>query len=90
MKPQQATFQITDRWRLSEDGDVQWILEKLSGKTWRAKAWCGTKDGLIGVALPHNRIAAPNTVLDALSHLPESYEPGALGRLAGDMLDRAA
>ena len=90
MKPQLATLQINDRWRLSEDGELQWILEKLSGKTWRAKAYCGTRDGLIGVALPHNRIAAPNTVLAALNRLPDSYEPGALERLAGEMLDRAA
>ncbi len=35
-----------------------------------------------GGALPRNKIAAPDTVLAALSQLPDSYEPGALERVA--------
>ena len=87
MKLQPAIFQINDRWRLSEDGELQWILEYRKGKDWRAKAYCGTKVGLLEVAIPHNKVAAPRPVLVALSRLPEHYEPGALDALA---LDRAA
>ena len=71
-----ATFPINDRWRLSEDGELQWILEKFTGKTWRGKAWCGTKAGLLEVALPKYNVAAPNTVLATLNHLPDAYEEG--------------
>ncbi len=84
MKPHPTIFQINDRWRLSEDGEVQWILEYRKGKNWRAKAYCGTKAGLIEVALPHNKIAAPCPVLAALSRLPEFYEPGAQDALVMD------
>ncbi len=83
-----ATFAITDRWRLSEDGELQWILEKFTGKTWRGKAWCGTKAGLLEAgALPRNKISVPNTVLAALNRLPDSYEPGALEQVAIETLD---
>ncbi len=44
-----ATFPINDRWRLSEDGKCQWILEKRKGERWYAKAYCGTKAGLLEV-----------------------------------------
>ncbi len=87
MKPQPAVFQINDRWRLSEDHELQWILQQRRGKGWRSVAYCGTKVGLLEVALPHNRVAASRPVLAALSRLPEHYEPGALNALA---LDRAA
>ena len=81
-----ATFPITDRWRLSDDGEAQWVLEKYTGKSWRGKAWCGTKAGLLEVALPKYNVAAPNTVLATLSRLPNSYEPGALERVAIERL----
>ena len=88
MKPQPAVFQINDRWRLSEDGEMQWILQTLQGTRWRDRAWCGTRTGLLEVfALPHHKIAPPAGVLVALSRLPEYYEPGALDALA---LARAA
>ena len=78
MKPQPAIFQINDRWRLSEDGELQWILQQRRGKGWRSVAYCGTKAGLLEVALPHNRVAASRRVLAALGRFPESYEVGAL------------
>ncbi len=84
MKPHPAIFQINGRWRLSEDGELQWILEYRKGKDWRAKAYCGTKVGLLEVALPHNKVATPAAVLAALSHLPEFYEPGAQDALVMD------
>ena len=80
-------FQINDRWRLSEDGELQWILQYCEGKRWKNKAYCGTKAGLLEVAIPHNKVAAVGGVLAALSRLPESYEPGALDAL---VMDRAA
>ena len=67
---------IDDRWRVSEDDEIQWVLQKLEGGRWRNIAWCGTRDGLLDVALPHNNIAAPAGVLDALSGLPDTYQPG--------------
>ena len=90
MKPQPAVFQITDRWRLSEDGALQWLLQYREGERWKNKAYCGTKAGLLEVAIPHNKVTAVGGVLAALNRLPDSYEPGALERLAGEMLDRAA
>ncbi len=90
MNPQPAIFQITDRWRLTEDGELQWILQYREGKRWKNKAFCGTRDGLMEVALPHNRVAIVGGVLTALSRLPEYYEPGALERLTPISLDRAA
>jgi len=69
---------INDRWRIAEDGECQWILQVYSGGRYRDKAWCGTKAGLLEVALPHNGIAAPGPVLAALEALPEHYRPGAL------------
>ncbi len=82
-----ATFAINDRWRLTEDGALQWILEKRKGERWYAKAYCGTRAGLLEVALLHHGVAAPAPVLVALDRLPEHYEPG---KLEASVLDRAA
>ncbi len=84
MKPHPAIFQINDRWRLTEDGELQWILQTLQGTRWRDRAWCGTRDGLIGVALPHHKVAVPAGVLAALERFPEFYEPGAQDALVMD------
>ena len=43
---------INDRWRITEDGQSQWILQWREGERWRHMAFCGTKDGLIGIAYP--------------------------------------
>ena len=38
---------LVDGWRLSEDGRLQWILQRKRGKRWRDRAWCGTRQGLL-------------------------------------------
>ena len=53
-----ATLHLADGWRLGEDGQLQWIVEKWTGQKWRPKAYCGTKAGLLEVALPRHRVAA--------------------------------
>lgn len=56
-----AQLDLCPGWRLSEDGQSQWILErrrpnvKNERDRWRAVAFCGTCEGLIDVALPHLR-----------------------------------
>ncbi len=82
-----VTFPINDRWRLSEDGKLQWVLEYRAGQRWQAKACCGSKTGLLEVAIPQNRIVALAYVLAALNRLPDSYEPGALEQVAIETLD---
>ena len=57
---------LCEGWRLSEDGELQWIVEQWRKPKWRPKAYCGTKAGLLEVALPHHRIAAPDHVIVAL------------------------
>ena len=42
-----AHFHLADGWRLSEDGRLQWILQRERGERWRDRAWCGTKAGLL-------------------------------------------
>lgn len=79
---QTATLLLAEGWRPAEDGELQWIVQRRQGQQWHAKAYCGSKAGLIEVAIPHHRIAAPATVLAALRRLPESYEPRALAKLA--------
>ena len=76
---------IDDRWRLSEDGTLQWILQYRAGKTWQNMSFCGTRDGLLGVAMPHRRITVPKCLLEALRGLPNRYEPGALDAVAEQM-----
>ncbi len=76
-----AVIHLAERWRLTEDGDAQWLLQKRIGERWRDKAWCGTREGLLIVALPHNRVAAAAAVLARLRGLPNSYTPEALEQL---------
>ncbi len=77
-----TTFPINDRWRLSDDGKMQWVLEYRAGQSWQAKAFCVSNTGLLEIALPHNRITAPEYVLAALATLPDLYELGALKRIS--------
>ncbi len=91
-----ATFQINERWRLSEDGELQWILQREEPKAkserhrWMSVAFCGTREGLSVVALPHHKVNPTDAACRALERLPKTYEPGALERVAAEMLDRAA
>ena len=91
-----ATFAINDRWRLTEDGDVQWILQRENPKAkddrhrWSSVAFCGTRGGLLTVGLPHNGVSLSDAASRVLNSLPEHYEPGALERISVETLDRAA
>ncbi len=92
----EATCPINDRWRLTEDGDVQWILQRANPKAkhdrnrWQSVAYCGTREGLLEVALPHHGVTPIDAAALSLKSLPEYYEPGVLERLAVETLDRAA
>ena len=83
-----AVLQINDRWRLGEDGELQWILQRENPKAkherhrWVSVAFCGTREGLLEVALPHHRIIPTDAACRALQRLPETYRPGALAALA--------
>ena len=87
---------LCDGWRLNEDGQLQWILqrERPKAKTerdrWRSMAFCGTREGLIKVALPRHKVKPTNAACAALKSLPAHYEPGALGALAVKAAARAS
>ena len=88
-----TTFQINDRWRISEDGECQWILQRANPKAkderhrWSSVAFCGTREGLLKIALPHHGIIPSDAASRVLKSLPERYEPG---KLDASVLDRAA
>ncbi len=91
-----ATFAINDRWRLTEDGECQWILQRANPKAkddrnrWQSVAYCGTREGLLEVALPHHGVTLIDAAALSLKSLPEYYEPGTLERLTLVLLDQAA
>ncbi len=82
-----ATLHLRNGWRLNEDGDRQWILqrERPKAKTerdrWRSLAFCGTRQGLIEVALPRHKVKPTDAACAALKSLPAYYQPGALDAL---------
>ncbi len=82
-----ATLHLCDGWRLNEDDDRQWILQRENPKAkddrgrWQAVAFCGTFEGLIGVALSHRKVKPTEAASMLLKSLPAHYEPGALGAL---------
>ncbi len=87
---------INDGWRLTEDGRLQWNLQRENPKAkskqhrWVSVAFCGSREGLLDVALTHHRIIPTDTAYRVLQRLPETYQPGALERVAGEMLAEAA
>ncbi len=93
---ERAAITICDGWRLSEDGALQWILQREKPKAkderhrWASVAFCGTREGLLEVALPHHRVIPTDAASHALQRLPEAYEPGALDRAASAALAEAA
>ncbi len=95
-RPKSAVLQITEGWRLAEDGELQWILQRENPKAkhdrnrWQSVAYCGTREGLLEVALPHHGVTPSDAAALSLKSLPECYEPGALERLAVVSLDQAA
>ncbi len=70
--------------RRSRDGDRQWILQRERPKAkaerdrWRSMAFCGTREGLIDVALPHHRVRPTDAAHASLKSLTPHYQPGAL------------
>ena len=71
-----AHLHLCEGWRLSEDGDRQWILQrehpraKVERDRWRSVAFCGTREGLIDVALPHHRVRPTAAAHASLKSLP--------------------
>ena len=79
---------LADGWRLADDGELQWMLQRHYPKAknardrWRSVAFCGTREGLLDVALPHNGVQPTDAACAALKRLPRRFEPGALDTLA--------
>ena len=79
-----AYLHLCDGWWLNEDGDRQWILQREQPKAkdernrWHAVSCCGTREGLIEVALPHHKVRPTDAACAALKSPPAHYEPGAL------------
>ena len=48
-------------------------------------AFCGTRQGLIEVALPRHKVKPTDAACAALKSLPAHYQPGAPARLAMPM-----
>ena len=82
-----AHLDLCPGWRLSEDGQLQWILQRENPKAtherhrWVSVSFCGTREGLIDVALPHRKVKPTEAACRLLESLPAHYESGALARL---------
>ena len=82
-----AAIELASGWRLSEDGELQWLLQREQPKVsnernrWRTVAFCGTKEGLLEVALPHHGCQPTDVALLRLKTLPEYYLPGVLAQI---------
>ena len=82
-----AAIELALGWRLFEDGELQWLLQRQQPSAsnernrWRTVAFCGTKEGLLEVALPHHGCQPTDAALLRLKSLPEYYLPGALARI---------
>ena len=87
-----AAIELPPGWRLSEDGELQWLLQRGQSKAldernrWRTVAFCGTKEGLLKVALPHHGCQPADAALLRLKSLPEHYLPGALAQIDDDVI----
>ena len=82
---------LNERWQLTDDGELQWLLQYRKGHRWHNKGYITSKAGLLEVGLPHHRISAPAPVFDALNALPEIYRPGVLNTVSERLaLSRAA
>ena len=72
-----AHLHLADGWRLAEDGELQWILQRENPKAkedrnrWRPVAFCGTREGLLEVALPHKRCSTHRCRLLRLKLAPD-------------------
>ena len=67
---------LTPRWRIATDFDLQWILQRREGKEWHGVYYCTTRKGLLRVIreeigtldTPEGKIA-----LDGVSTWPEHF-----------------
>ena len=48
---------------------------------WHAVSFCGTREGLVEVALSHRKVQPTEAACSLLKSLPAHYEPGALDAL---------
>ncbi len=93
---ERVAIPINDGWRLTEDGSMQWILQRANPKAkdvrskWASVAFCGTLQSLLEVALPHRGVDPTDAACIVLRRLPAMYKPGALARAVESMLDEAA
>ena len=87
-----ATTDLAPGWRLSEDGGLQWLLQREQSSVsnernrWRTVAFCGTKEGLLEVALAHHGCQPMDAALLRLKSLPEHYLPGVLAQIDDDVI----
>ena len=87
-----AAIELAPGWRLFEDGELQWLLQREQPSVadernrWRTVAYCGTKEGLLEVALPHHSCQPTDDALLRLKSLPEHYLPGALAQIDDDVI----
>ena len=91
-----AVFPLNERWQLTEDGQLQWILQRKRLKVkhersaWASKAFCTLSEGILDVALPHHGIIPTDAACNVLGRLPARDEPGALERAIGEIFSEAA
>ena len=84
-----ATISLNEHWRLTEDGQLQWIVQREKPKAkserhrWASLAFCVTGEGLLNVALPRHGIIPTEAACHVLERLPARYEPAALGQAVG-------
>ncbi len=82
-----AHLHLAEGWRLGEDDLCQWISQRENAKArderhrWKAVSFCGTREGLIEVALPHRAVNPTEAACYLLERLPRHYQPDALGAL---------
>ena len=50
---------------------------------WRAVAFCGMREGLLKVALPHHGVPASDAAVDSLKSFPPHYELSPIGGTVG-------
>ena len=85
---------LCDGWRLSEDGQYQWLLQRENPKAkdersrWASVSFCGSLRGLLEVALPHRGVEPTDAATSVLQRLPATYEPGVLERVVGSRTAR--
>ncbi len=87
---------LCDGWRLTEDGEMRWILQRESPQArherhrWSSRAFCGTRQSLLEVALPHHTGSQAEAAARlALARLTASREDSRCIAGIAPTLDRA-